>query len=90
MLRKTDIGLDDDFFELGGDSLRGMTFIARVNQKLVNYSVKDVFKYPTLRLLRSKLESDEPDSSFAEIPEAELKENYSLSSAQKNVLPANV
>lgn len=83
---KTDIGLDDDFFELGGDSLRGMTFIARVNQKLgVNYSVKDVFKYPTLRLLRSKLESDEPDSSFAEIPEAELKENYSLSSAQKRM-----
>lgn len=46
------VGLHDRFFDLGGHSLRAMTLVARIHQKLdVEITVRDVFQYPTLEAL---------------------------------------
>ncbi len=49
-LKLNDIHIDDDFFELGGDSLKSMLLMHRINKEF-NYDVAGsvVFMYPTVR-----------------------------------------
>lgn len=43
------VGVNDNFFDLGGDSLRGMRVITRVNQALgSNLVVASLFRWPTV------------------------------------------
>lgn len=52
------ISIDDDFFEVGGDSLNATTLIVEINRNLsINLSFEDVFDYPTIRLLSNYIES---------------------------------
>jgi amino acid adenylation domain-containing protein len=47
-----DVDLDDDFFELGGDSISAVHLAAEVEKAIGRrFSVKDVFKNPTIRQL---------------------------------------
>ena len=83
---RTSIGADDDFFELGGDSLMGMTFAARINQQFgSNLSVTDIYKYPTLRLLLGQLATEVEKKEWTAIPKATEKAHYSLSSPQRRM-----
>jgi amino acid adenylation domain-containing protein len=76
VLRAKRIGRDDDFFELGGDSILGIRVMTRVALKLGAQPVlATVFKYPTIRemavmvedLLRSAaLASPSSDRGYAE------------------------
>jgi acyl carrier protein len=44
------IGVEDDFFELGGDSLKAMMMLKRIkNEFNINLTVKDLFENPTVR-----------------------------------------
>ncbi len=44
-----EVGVDDNFFALGGDSLRGFQALARIRAKLrVDVSILDLFKGPTV------------------------------------------
>lgn len=43
------IGLDDDFFELGGDSILALQVIARLRQHSINVGSKTLFQNPTIR-----------------------------------------
>ncbi len=60
------IALDEDFFELGGDSLK----VAQVTAELERYGIKllpnEVFNYPTIRLLARYLH-DNRQSEFGRI-----------------------
>ena len=48
------VGMDDDFFELGGESLRGMQLIARVHRELgIGLRLRDLFDAPTVRGMAS-------------------------------------
>lgn len=52
------IGIDDNFFKLGGHSIFAIRIVALVNKKFsVTLSVIDVFKYPTVRLLGEKIDA---------------------------------
>ena len=53
------VGVDDSFFELGGDSVLAMRLIAAINTSLdANLSVPTVFEAPTIRSLGQRLRVD--------------------------------
>jgi acyl carrier protein len=58
-LKTTDLSIDDDFFEKGGDSLMAITLLLRVEQ-LIGQAVPEsiLFEVPTIRQLANRL-SDE-------------------------------
>jgi acyl carrier protein len=46
------VGIDDDFFELGGDSLKALIVISKINKVLgVELSMEEFFRRPTIRNL---------------------------------------
>ena len=56
VLQKDQVGIDDDFFNLGGSSLTAMTLMEELEKSgcVINYG--SVFQYPTPRLLSHFLE----------------------------------
>ncbi len=46
------LGINDNFFDLGGDSIRAIRILGKINEKLkVAYEIADVFEYPTIKEL---------------------------------------
>jgi iturin family lipopeptide synthetase A len=80
-----DIGIQDDFFELGGDSLKAITVISRIHKQLdVLLSLAEFFRNPVIEELAQYI-SSAGKQEHQSIPVAEKKEYYSLSSAQKRL-----
>ncbi|MEM7187249.1 MAG: SDR family NAD(P)-dependent oxidoreductase, partial [Bacteroidota bacterium] len=51
------LGIEDDFFELGGDSLKAMTIVKRINKAFESsLSLKDFFQKATIRQIASEIE----------------------------------
>lgn len=50
------IGLDDDFFALGGDSILAINVVARARRAGLDLSVRTLFTHPTIRELVPQLE----------------------------------
>lgn len=42
------VGVDDNFFALGGDSILSIQIVARANQAGIHFSVDQLFQYPTV------------------------------------------
>jgi uncharacterized protein YbdZ (MbtH family)/aryl carrier-like protein len=54
VLQAPDAGLDDNFFDLGGQSVTAMLLIGRINKALgVQLSIADLFNAPTVRELQA-------------------------------------
>ncbi len=81
------VGIDDNFFEMGGHSLKGTVLISRLHREFnVKLMLVDVFKYPTIRLLSRFLDTAvQAVDSFQAISPAPQMEYYPLSSAQKRL-----
>lgn len=43
------VGIQDDFFELGGDSLTAMEYMAKSHSMGIEFSLQDVYDYPTVQ-----------------------------------------
>lgn len=86
---KTDLEASDDFFEIGGDSLKALTMIGRIHKTFhVEVSVKDFFEKSVLGELAAHIDSlrgDEVSQAYFSIPKAKEQEYYPLSSAQKRL-----
>ncbi len=83
---RDDIRGQDDFFELGGDSLKGMTLVARINQKIgANLSIRDLYRYSTIKQITEELLHRDTNAAVRSIPKAPIKKHYVLSSAQKRM-----
>ncbi|HLP45546.1 MAG TPA: SDR family oxidoreductase [Candidatus Kapabacteria bacterium] len=79
------IGIYDDFFELGGDSLKAITIIARIHKELnKNVSVAEFFNHPTIEELAKYINNSE-SIAYHSIKPIEKKEFYFQSSAQKRI-----
>jgi acyl carrier protein len=51
-------GVDDNFFTLGGDSLKGMRVVARLNAELaLELPVATLFRHPTIAMLAAEIEA---------------------------------
>jgi amino acid adenylation domain-containing protein len=82
---KEKIGIDSDFFHLGGHSLRATILVARLHRAFnVKIPKKKVFETPTIRELARSVKHSQPDR-FVSLAAAEKREYYRLSSAQKRL-----
>ncbi|KJB85313.1 hypothetical protein AZ66_25405, partial [Paenibacillus sp. E194] len=83
------IGVKDNFFTLGGHSLKAATIVAQIHKQLhINAPLGIVFEHPTVELLAQELAGME-QQIFAAIVPAEAKEYYPVSSAQKRMYILN-
>ncbi|MCM3268071.1 non-ribosomal peptide synthetase [Paenibacillus elgii] len=79
------VGVKDNFFDLGGHSLRATTLGAKIHRSLnVSLSLRQMFQYPTLELMAQTIEQLQP-SPYGDIPVAGQQDTYPLSSAQKRL-----
>ncbi|BAR99435.1 gramicidin S synthetase [Blastochloris viridis] len=79
------IGLDDDFFDLGGQSLKATLMIARVNRELrAGVALRDVFVHRTIRGLAGLVDGTREDP-WAEIGQVGPREHHLVSAAQKRL-----
>jgi fengycin family lipopeptide synthetase D len=84
-ISKKIIGIDDDFFQLGGHSLKATTMVFQVYQELnVNIEIAEVFANPTIRQLAQQIK-DMEEMEYIKIEPAEQKEYYGLSYAQRRL-----
>ncbi len=85
VLQRGRIGVHDNFFQLGGHSLKGVQVIAQVNQALgTQSSLRDLFTHPTIASLSTHLASflgGEPSA----IPVVPAARYHPLSNAQRRI-----
>jgi NAD(P)-dependent dehydrogenase (short-subunit alcohol dehydrogenase family)/acyl carrier protein len=81
------IGIHDDFFELGGDSLRAAALLARIHKEMnTAVTIAAFFNHPTINgLARYHAKKKPGKSDYFSIKKAEEKEYYALSPAQKRL-----
>jgi amino acid adenylation domain-containing protein/non-ribosomal peptide synthase protein (TIGR01720 family) len=81
------VGIDDNFFQLGGHSLKVTVLAAKIHKELnVKLPLAEVFKTPTIRGLSQHIKTNPlTREQYAPIDPAEKKEYYVLSSAQKRL-----
>jgi NAD(P)-dependent dehydrogenase (short-subunit alcohol dehydrogenase family)/acyl carrier protein len=86
LLGYIEIGANDDFLQLGGDSLKAITAISRIYQQLnINIPVTEFFNKPTAAGIADYISSKAQKGTFASIASVEKKEFYPVSSAQKRL-----
>ncbi|MCP5045525.1 MAG: acyltransferase domain-containing protein, partial [bacterium] len=80
------IGIRDDFFEMGGDSLKAMTVSATIHQALhVEIPVPQFFDRPTVEKLAEFITDSGRELTYSEVEPVEFKEYYPVSAAQKRL-----
>lgn len=84
-IEKETIGIDLNFFEVGGHSLRATILETRIHKELnARVPLITIFEKPTIRGLAEYLNGVR-EETFLSIPASEKKEYYVLSSAQKRL-----
>jgi amino acid adenylation domain-containing protein len=82
---KNHIGIDSDFFRLGGHSLKAALLINKINKEFdVNLKLKNIFDLSTIKKISGQLRGLSGGSHEAVEP-VEKREYYPLSSAQKRL-----
>lgn len=77
--------LRDDFFHIGGHSLKAMQVVARLHKELgLRIKLNDFFENSALRELTNLLET-KAVSDFQHIPVSPVRKHYPLSDAQKSL-----
>ncbi|MEO1514769.1 MAG: amino acid adenylation domain-containing protein [Bacteroidota bacterium] len=78
-----EIGMNDNFFDLGGHSLKAMKLISNVYRVFkAKLQLQEIFQHPTPADLMQLL-GRQTDSTTTQIPKAATKELYEASPAQK-------
>ncbi|MCU0290142.1 MAG: acyltransferase domain-containing protein, partial [Acidobacteria bacterium] len=76
------VGIEDDFFELGGDSLKATIIVARIYKQLnIRMPISEIFNRSTIRRLSDYIK-EAVQGIYISIDSVEKKEYYSFSSAQ--------
>lgn len=79
------IGVKDDFFQLGGHSLKATVLVTKIHKEMdVKIPLAEVFRRPNIRGISDYIKSSVKGGYLA-IPKAEEKDFYLLSSAQKRL-----
>ncbi|WP_159882307.1 non-ribosomal peptide synthetase [Paenibacillus puerhi] len=89
ILNVSTAGIEDDFFHLGGNSIKAMRLAAVIQQEFkINIQIKSLFEQPTVKHLSALLDSATPVErgmpGRADLP-SEHRDHYPASSAQKRL-----
>jgi len=86
-IAKENIGIDADFFEMGGHSLKATIVISKLHKVFhVKIPLAELFKTPTIRALAKWVnKSNSLLNQYLALDVAEKKEYYPLSAAQKRL-----
>ncbi|MGL5972267.1 MAG: amino acid adenylation domain-containing protein, partial [Oscillospiraceae bacterium] len=77
------VGINDNFFRIGGHSLRATKAINKIEALLgVRLTIKDIFQYPTAKELERCINTQR---KYVSIPKSLEKEFYEMSSTQKRM-----
>ncbi|MCK4763260.1 MAG: AMP-binding protein, partial [Candidatus Aminicenantes bacterium] len=83
-LDKRKIGIEDDFFALGGHSLSVTKLVGKIHKELdVEVPFLVVFSTPTIRGIAKYIEEEAKDKKYIGITPVGKKEYYPISSAQR-------
>ncbi|MEM0939406.1 MAG: amino acid adenylation domain-containing protein [Bacteroidota bacterium] len=66
------VGIHDNFFELGGHSLLAVRLISNIQEIGYDISIRDIFSYPSIAVLSTKLS---PVQETYQVPENGIKED---------------
>ena len=67
------VGITDDFFDLGGDSLKAIEFVSKAHNEGIYFNLQNVFDYPTVKALCECIENgDKQVISFADVDFTEV------------------
>lgn len=68
ILDVTPVGIADDFFDLGGDSLKAIELVSKAHNEGIYFNLQNVFDYPTVKELWECIENgDKQEISFADV-----------------------
>lgn len=54
------VGITDDFFALGGDSIKAIQIVSRMKRFGLNLSVRDIFNFPNIKYLVKRVKLADP------------------------------
>ncbi|MEJ2627692.1 MAG: condensation domain-containing protein, partial [bacterium] len=84
-IEKSAIGINANFFELGGQSLKATIMLSKIHKELdAKVSLTEIFKTSTIRGLAEYIKGTAEDR-YVSIEPLEKKEYYELSSAQQRL-----
>ncbi|MBD3917807.1 amino acid adenylation domain-containing protein [Paenibacillus sp. PR3] len=91
LLQREEIGIDDEFFELGGNSLRAVALNARMEERFhIRLELLTLFRVTTIRrlaaLIDEALVSQSELPSNHSFPRAQERPYYPVSAAQQRML----
>ncbi|WP_068056818.1 non-ribosomal peptide synthetase [Nocardia xishanensis] len=90
LLGANEVGLDDDFFALGGNSLLATRVVARLNAALdANIEVREIFEAPTVAALAARVVPGESGDARPPLVPAVRPELVPLSLAQQRIWVLN-
>ncbi|MEU2177641.1 amino acid adenylation domain-containing protein, partial [Nocardia sp. NPDC019219] len=90
LLGAPEVGLDDDFFALGGNSLVATRAVARINEALdANVAVRELFEAPTVAALAARVVPGAGGGARPHLSRAERVEPIPLSLAQQRMWVLN-
>ncbi|MZQ80584.1 amino acid adenylation domain-containing protein [Paenibacillus sp. 5J-6] len=80
-----EVGIHDNFFDLGGHSLKATLLVSRMYKQLdIQVQLRDVFRYPTIEALDAAMQEMQAVAYLA-IKPAEPRETYPVTSQQKRL-----
>ncbi|WP_259418057.1 non-ribosomal peptide synthetase [Bacillus toyonensis] len=83
------IGIQHNFFEIGGHSLKATTMASRIHKELmVEIPLRQIFQTPTIKGIGEFIDSTK-ESVYASIKKVEEQDYYPLSSAQRRLYILN-
>ena len=86
VLNRTNLGIDDDFFASGGDSLRTMPLVFKIRQRFgIDLPLTSVFTAPTIRRLAPLLDCGGTATAFT-LREAEIPP-FTISASEQATFP---
>lgn len=83
VFKKEDFGVTHNFFELGGQSMKAIQILSRVQKEIgVQLKISDLFKNPTIELLSQCIEGENGRAQYSPVAVLPVKADYEISQIQ--------